>query len=162
MEAGAAFYVFHAHAKSVEFIKALEQSDLACRQQLIWKKDVMVMGRQDYHWMHEPILYGWKPGAAHLWNNDRKQVTVWEFKRPKASREHPTMKPVKLLKYPIRNSSKVGQNVLDPFGGSGSTLLACELTKRNCFMMEIDPRYCDVIVKRWEDLTEDKAVAIKL
>ena len=116
-----------------------------------------VMGRQDYHWRHEPILYGWKPGAAHSWASDRTQDTVWEIPRPKRSVEHPTMKPVELVSRAIVNSSKPGDLVLDPFGSSGSTLIACEAEGRVCRMAELDPRYVDVIVERWETFTGRRA-----
>jgi DNA modification methylase len=110
------------------------------------------MGRQDYQWQHEPILYGWKPGAAHKFYGDRKQTTVWQIDRPMANREHPTMKPLSLCAKAIENSSKGGDIVLDLFGGSGSTLIACEQLNRTCYMMELDPIYCDVIVQRYINL----------
>jgi len=116
------------------------------------------MGRQDYHWQHEPVLYGWKPTAAHRWYTDRKQTTVWNFDRPSRSTEHPTMKPVALVEYPITNSSEAGNVVLDLFGGSGTTMIACEKTARRARLMELDPRYVDVIVKRWQAFTGKKAV----
>ena len=116
------------------------------------------MGRQDYHWKHEPCLYGWKEGAAHLWNTDRKQTTVLEFDRPSRNKEHPTMKPVDLFQYQMCNSTKKGAIVLDSFGGSGTTLIAAERARRKACLMELDPRYCDVIVKRWEEFTGKTAV----
>ena len=115
------------------------------------------MGRADYHYRHESIFYGWTPGAAHQTPPDRKQDTIWEIPRPKANKEHPTMKPIELIERAIQNSSLVGQIVLDAFGGSGSTLIACEQTKRQARLIELDPKYCDVIVKRWENLTGLKA-----
>lgn len=115
------------------------------------------MGRQDYQWRHEPILYGWKEGAGHYFVDDRKQSTVLEFDKPSRNAEHPTMKPVDLLVYLIKNSSKEDNLILDLFGGSGSTLIAAEQTKRKCYTMELDQKYCDVIVKRWETLTGEKA-----
>jgi DNA modification methylase len=124
---------------------------------LAWVKDSLVMGRADYHYRHESIFYGWTPGAAHQTPPDRKQDTVWEVKRPKVNKEHPTMKPVELIERAIQNSSLVGQIVLDTFGGSGSTLIACEQTKRVARLIELDPKYCDVIVTRWENLTGLKA-----
>ncbi|CAB4218562.1 putative methylase [uncultured Caudovirales phage] len=125
---------------------------------LVWVKDTLVMGRADYHYRHESIFYGWTPGAAHQAPPDRKQDTIWEIPRPKANKEHPTMKPLELIARAIRNSSNVGQIVLDPFGGSGSTLLAAHQTGRIARLIELDPRYVDVIVKRWEDMTGEKAV----
>ena len=124
---------------------------------LVWVKDSLVMGRADYHYRHESIFYGWTPGAAHQTPPNRKQDTVWEIKRPKVNKEHPTMKPVELIERAIQNSSLAGQLVLDAFGGSGSTLIACEQTKRVARLIELDPKYCDVIVKRWENLTGLKA-----
>lgn len=150
---GAPIYVCHADSEGLNFRQSLKSSGWLLKQCCIWVKDSMVMGRQDYHWKHEPILYGWKPGAAHSWNSDRKQTTVWEFDRPKSSQEHPTMKPLALVSYAIKNSCKPKQNVLDPFGGSGSTLISCEKMRRRCFTMELDPKYCDVIVDRWQNLT---------
>lgn len=119
--------------------------------------DIWILGRQDYQWRHEPILYGWKEGAGHYFVDDRKQSTVLEFDKPSRNAEHPTMKPVDLLVYLIKNSSKEDNLILDLFGGSGSTLIAAEQTKRKCYTMELDPKYCDVIVKRWETLTGEKA-----
>lgn len=119
------------------------------------------MGRQDYQWKHEPCLYGWKSGAAHSWYNDRSQTTVMDFNKPSRNGEHPTMKPVELFAYQINNSSKEHDVVLDIFGGSGTTLIACEQLNRYCYTMELDPKYCDVIIKRWENLTGEKATLIK-
>ena len=115
------------------------------------------MCRQDYQWKHEAILYGWKPGASHNWYGDRKQTTTWEVNKPCANREHPTMKPLELIAIGINNSSKLNDIVYDGFGGSGSTLITCEASGRVCFMMELDPIYCDVIIERWEKLTGQKA-----
>jgi DNA modification methylase len=128
------------------------------RQTLNWVKSVMVLGRSDYHYRHEPIFYGWKPGAAHQWFSDRKQTTVLSFDKPFRNAEHPTMKPVELIEYCVGNSSEVGAVVLDPFGGSGSTLIACEKNGRIARLMELDPKYCDVIVKRWINFTGQSAV----
>lgn len=158
MADGAAFYVFHADSKGHVFRNALDSVGLVVRECLVWVKNTLVLGRQDYQWKHEPCLYGWKDGASHKWYSDRKQTTVLEFDRPTANREHPTMKPVPLLAYLISNSTKTGDMVLDPFGGSGSTLLACEKLNRACLTMELDPHYCDVIIQRWEDMTGRKAV----
>lgn len=118
------------------------------------------MGRQDYHWKHEPCLYGWKDGASHLWNSDRKQTTVLDFDRPSRNDLHPTMKPISLFSYQIKNSSKEGDTVLDLFGGSGTTLMACEQNERNAYVMELDPKYIDVIIDRWEQFTGEKAVLL--
>lgn len=121
------------------------------KQCLVWNKNSLVMGRQDYQWKHEPILYGWKEGAPHRWFGDRKQTTVIDHDRPTRSEDHPTMKPVGLIEYFLTNSCQKDENVLDLFAGSGSTLIACEKTNRTCYAMEIDPKYCDVILKRWEE-----------
>jgi DNA modification methylase len=123
------------------------------RQTLVWVKDSFVFGRSDYHYRHEAILYGWKPGAAHYFVDDRTQDTIWEIPRPKKNPDHPTMKPVELVQRAILNSSKPGDLIIEPFGGSGTTLLAAETTQRVAAVIELDPRYCDVIVKRWQDFT---------
>lgn len=157
LKAGASFYIWHADSEGYNFRGACQDAGWKVRQCLIWNKNTMVMGRQDYHWKHEPCLYGWKDGAAHLWAADRKQVTVIECKRPQKNEIHPTMKPVELIEYQIQNNTKGSDIVLDLFGGSGSTLIACEKTGRHCRMMELDPKYCDVIIKRWEDFTGKKA-----
>ncbi|SFB68713.1 DNA modification methylase [Cupriavidus sp. OV038] len=154
---GAGVYVFHADAEGIAFRAAFAAAGLKLAQCCVWVKQSFVLGRNDYHWQHEPVLYGWKPGAAHCWHGDRAQSTVWAFDRPSRSEEHPTMKPVALLEYLIGNSSRVGDVVLDPFGGSGSTLIACEQTGRRAYLMEIDPRYCDVILRRWTAVTGDNA-----
>lgn len=150
---GGAIYVAHADSEGMNFRKALIDSGWLLKQCLIWVKQTLVMGRQDYHWKHEPILYGWAPGASHNWYSDRKQTTVLEFDRPFRNAEHPTMKPIELINYCLTNSCPSSGKVLDLFGGSGSTLIACEKTNRKCFTMEIDPHYCSVILKRWEDFT---------
>lgn len=185
---GGAYYVWYATTTCPEFTEALEKNGLDVRQNLIWVKGHFTLGRQDYQWKHEPCLYGWKEGAAHYFVHDRTLTTVSEeavdidgmsekelretlrrilaetptdtihADKPNASRDHPTMKPVTLLARMIFNSSHRGDTVLDPFGGSGSTMIACEQLGRRCLMMELDPVYCDVIVKRWENLTGDKAV----
>lgn len=155
---GASFYICTPGGEAhVQFWLALGESDLPIRQSVVWVKDVFVMGRQDYHWRHETLLYGWKPGAAHRFVADRSLDTVWEIARPKRSKEHPTMKPVELVERGIANSSLRGGRVLDPFLGSGSTLIAAERTGRVCYGLELDPRYVDVVVKRWEDFTGNKA-----
>lgn len=193
LKPGGAFYIWHADSVGLRFRTAAERVGLKIRQCLIWNKNCFVMGRQDYHWKHEPCLYGWKDGAAHYFVDDRAQSTVYEDARlelhkmrkqeladllktllseqvsttiicenkPSRNAEHPTMKPIKLLARLIRNSSRPGEIVVDPFGGSGSTLIACEQLKRRCFMMEFDPHYCDVILERWERLTGQKPLNIK-
>lgn len=157
MKHGASFYVAHADSFGFQFRYALSHANLTTKQCLIWVKNTLVMGRSDYHWKHEPILYGWLEGAAHSWYNDRKQTTVLEFDKPQRNGEHPTMKPVELVEYCIKNSSKAGQIVLDPFLGSGSTLIACEKTNRRCVGTELDPHYCSVIIERWQKFTGKKA-----
>lgn len=161
MEKGASFYIFHSDCYSYWFRKALINTvDLELRENLIWVKNSMVLGRQDYQWRHEPCLYGWKKGATHNWFSDRKQTTVMEFDRPTKSIEHPTMKPIPLFAYLIQNSSQEDWNVYDSFGGSGTTIMACEQLDRNGFSMELDPHYCDVIINRWETYTGKKAEKI--
>ena len=157
---GAAFYVWYASREHINFESALNDVGLTVREQLIWVKNSLVLSRQDYHWRHEPCLYGWKEGAAHKWYSDRTQTTVLQFNRPTQNREHPTMKPIDLIAYLVNNSSKKNDIVLDLFGGSGSTLIACEQLGRKCYTMELDERYCDVIIKRWETLTGKKAVKL--
>ena len=155
---GGSIYVFHADTEGLNFRNAFIKAGFKLAQCLIWVKNTFVMGRQDYQWRHEPILYGWKEGAAHHFVNDRTQSTILEFDKPSRNAEHPTMKPIDLLVKLIKNSSKENNIILDLFGGSGSTLIAAEQTKRTCYMMELDPKYCDVIVKRWEKLTNKKAI----
>lgn len=156
-KAGAAVYIFHADSEGYNFRVAFKRARYEMKQCLVWVKSSLVMGRQDYQWKHEPILYGWKAGAAHAWYSDRKQTTVLEWDKPSKNGEHPTMKPVGLVGYLIENSSKQGDLVQDLFGGSGTTLVAAEQLNRACFMMELDPHYCDVIINRWEALTGGKA-----
>jgi len=158
MREGAVFYIWHADSEGHNFRGAAFETGWKVRQCLVWNKNTLVLGRQDYHWKHEPCLYGWKDGAAHYWGSDRTQTTVLDFNKPSRNGEHPTMKPVELFKYQIGNSSKPGDVVLDLFGGSGTTAIACEQLGRKARLMELDPRYCDVIVKRWEDFTGKKAV----
>ena len=205
---GGGIYICHADSEGINFRTAMVDAGWLCKQCLVWVKSSIVMGRQDYHWKHEPILYGWKPGAAHSWNGDRKQstvieggeivtvkackdghiitfinglnalsvkvpsyeveysgddslTTVWRVEKPLRNGEHPTMKPIALVARAIKNSSKQSGIVLDLFGGSGSTLIACEQLNRICYMMELDPKYCDVIIQRWENLTGQKAELIK-
>jgi DNA modification methylase len=158
MKPGATFYIWYAEPDAnCAFRLAARDAGWKIRQCLIWNKNSLVMGRQDYHWKHEPCLYGWKDGAAHFWASDRSQTTVLDFNKPSRNGEHPTMKPVELFQYQVENSSKKGGMVLDLFGGSGSTLIACEKMGRQARLMELDPAYCDVIVKRWEDFTGKKA-----
>lgn len=157
---GGSIYVFHADTEGLNFRKAMMSSGFKLAECLVWVKNAFVMGRQDYHWKHEPVLYGWKPGASHYFINDRSQSTVLEFDKPIRNEEHPTMKPIDLITYLINNSSKKDEIVLDLFGGSGTTMIACEQTNRKAFIMELDPRYCDVIVDRWEKFTNQKAELI--
>lgn len=154
---GAAAYVFHADTEGLNFRRAFTEAGWRLAQCGVWVKPGFVLGRHDYHWRHEPVLYGWRPGAAHRWYGDRCQSTVWTFERPARSEEHPTMKPVALLSYLMMNSSQAGDVVLDPFSGSGSTLIACVQTGRVGRLMEIDARYCDVIVRRWEAFSGERA-----
>lgn len=157
---GGSIYIFHADTEGLNFRKAMMSSGFKLAECLVWVKNAFVMGRQDYHWKHEPVLYGWKPGASHYFINDRSQSTVLEFDKPIRNEEHPTMKPIDLIAYLINNSSKKDEIVLDLFGGSGTTMIACEQTNRKAFIMELDPRYCDVIVDRWEKFTNQKAELI--
>ncbi|MGJ9384267.1 site-specific DNA-methyltransferase [Salipaludibacillus sp. CF4.18] len=204
---GGALYVCHADSEGVNFRRSFEDSGFLLKQCLIWVKNQLVMGRQDYHWKHEPILYGWKPGASHNWYVGRKETTVqelpvdlsvetkkdhsiltvnnginnvvikvkdfeiihdgndetttiWRVEKPHRNADHPTMKPVRLCARAISNSTKPGDIVLDPFGGSGSTLIACEQTGRHCRIVEFDPIYADVIIRRWEELTGMEAINI--
>jgi site-specific DNA-methyltransferase (adenine-specific) len=153
MKAGAVFYVWHADSEGYNFRGASRDAGWTVRQCLVWVKSTMVMGRQDYHWKHEPCLYGWKDGAAHLWAADRKQTTLLHFDKPSRNGEHPTMKPVALFEYQLLNNTKGQDVVLDLFGGSGTTVIAAEKNGRTARVMELDPRYCDVIVKRWQEFT---------
>lgn len=155
---GASIYVFHADTEGINFRKAFKDAGFKLAECLIWKKDCFVMGRQDYQWQHEPVLYGWKEGKAHYFINDRTQSTILEFDRPKQSTLHPTMKPIDLIAKLIKNSSRENDIILDLFGGSGSTIIAAEQLNRCCYTMELDPKYCDVIVKRWETLTNKEAI----
>lgn len=145
---GGAWYIWHADSEGANFRSAMKNAGIMVKQCLIWVKNSMVMSRQDYQWKHEPCLYGWKEGAAHGWYSDRKQTTVLNFDRPNRNAEHPTMKPIPLFAYQIGNSSKQGDIVADGFGGSGTTMVACEQMKRKGYLVEFDPKYCDVIVAR--------------
>lgn len=191
MRPGAVYYIWHADSNGMLFREVVEEVGLKLRQNLIWVKNALVLGRQDYQWRHEPCLYGWKDGAAHYFTNSRAESTVWDDspdidhlskaeaiellrtiyeggvasttiyeKKPTASKLHPTMKPVALIGYQVANSSRRGESVLDLFGGSGTTLIACEQLGRRCYMMEYDPHYCDVIIDRWEQFTGRKAERI--
>lgn len=157
MRKGASFYVWHADSEGYNFRGACRDVGWKVRECLIWVKNALVLGRQDYQWRHEPVLYGWKEGAPHGWYSDRAQTTVLEFDKPARNGEHPTMKPVELFKYLVGNSSKKGDIVLDSFGGSGTTLIACEESGRKERLVELDPRYCDVIIRRWQNVTGGKA-----
>lgn len=149
MEQDASIYVFHADSKGLTFRQAFHDAGFYLSGCCIWKKNALVLGRSPYQWQHEPCLFGWKVGGKHQWYSDRKQTTIWEYDRPKASKEHPTMKPVALMAYPIKNSCMSNCIVLDPFLGSGSTLIACEETNRICYGIELDEKFADVIVKRY-------------
>ena len=157
MKKGAVFYIWHSDSEGYNFRGACRDAGWQVRQCLIWKKSSLVMGRQDYHWKHEPCLYGWKDGSGHLWATDRKQTTILEFDKPTRNGEHPTMKPVSLFEYQMLNNTKGGDLVLDLFGGSGTTMLAAEKHGRHSALMELDPKYVDVIVKRWQEFTGKKA-----
>lgn len=162
MKSGAVFYIWHADSEGYNFRGAAFDAGWKVRQCLIWKKSSLVMGRQDYHWKHEPCLYGWKEGAGHLWAADRKQTTILEFDKPSRNGEHPTMKPVALFEYQMLNNTKGGDIILDSFGGSGTTMIAAEKNGRVGYLMELDPKYCDVIVKRWENYTGKTAILAEL
>ena len=158
MKLGAAIYVCHADMERVNFTKAFRDAGFYLSSVVIWAKDNSTFGRADYFWKHEPILYGWREGGAHTWHGDSKQDTIWNVKRPSKSEAHPTMKPIELIEKALINSSKQEDIVLDLFLGSGSTLIAAQKTGRICYGMELDPKYVDVIVKRWEDYTGETAV----
>lgn len=181
MKNGAAFHIWHADSEGYNFRGACIDAGFKVRQCLIWEKNALVLGRQDFQWMHEPCLYGenpppegqtdqyldeennvalygWKDGSKHYWFKNRKQTTILRFDRPMVSKEHPTMKPIKLFDYQMQCNTKRGENVLDLFAGSGTTIMAAEQNGRNAFCMEFDPHYCDVIIKRWENFTGQEAV----
>lgn len=153
MENDASIYVFHADSKGLIFRQAFHDAGFYLSGCCIWKKNALVLGRSPYQWQHEPCLFGWKVGGKHQWYSDRKQTTIWEYDRPKSSKDHPTMKPVALMAYPIQNSCMSNCIVLDPFLGSGSTMIACEETGRICYGIELDEKFCDVIVKRYLEKT---------
>lgn len=157
----ASIYVFHADTEGLNFRKAFQDAGFYLSGCCIWKKPSLVLGRSPYQWQHEPCLYGWKKKGKHKWYAGRKETSVWEFEKPKKNADHPTMKPIALLAYPIKNSSMTNSLVLDPFAGSGSTLIACEQTGRICYAIELDEKYCDVIVKRYiEQVGNDESVKV--
>lgn len=187
MRGGAVFYIWHADSAGLLFRQVVQEAGLMLKENIIWVKNSFTLGRQDYQWKHEPCLYGWKDGASHYFQNARNistiikqkeiesltreelirvidtmvgDTTVWNEKKPVVDDLHPTMKPVSLIKRQVKNSSKKGWIVIDLFGGSGTTLLACEELNRKCYMMELDPHYCDVIIQRWENLTGREAVLL--
>ena len=145
----ASIYVFHADTEGLNFRRAFSDAGFYLSGCCIWKKQSLVLGRSPYQWQHEPVLHGWKKNGKHQWYTGRKETTIWEFDKPKKNGDHPTMKPIPLLAYPIMNSSMSNTLVLDPFGGSGSTLIACEQSDRSCYTIELDEKFCDVIVKRY-------------
>ena len=149
MATDASIYVFHADTEGLNFRRAFADAGFYLSGCCIWKKQSLVLGRSPYQWQHEPVLYGWKKNGKHQWYTGRKETTIWEFDKPKKNGDHPTMKPIPLLAYPIGNSSMANSVVLDPFGGSGSTLIACEQTDRICRTIELDEKFCDVIVNRY-------------
>ena len=162
MERDASIYVFHADTEGLNFRRAFKAAGFYLSGTCIWKKQSLVLGRSPYQWQHEPILFGWKLGGKHMWYSDRKQSTIWEYDRPKKNDMHPTMKPVELVAYPIRNSSMSNCIVLDPFGGSGSTMIACEQTGRICRTIELDEKYASVILRRYvEDTGNADGVYVK-
>ena len=155
-------YVFHADTEGLNFRRAFADAGFYLSGCCIWKKESLVLGRSPYQWQHEPVLYGWKQKGKHKWYAGRKETTIWEFDKPKKNGDHPTMKPIPLLAYPIMNSSLTNSVVLDPFGGSGSTLIACEQTDRICYTVELDEKFCDVIVKRYiEQVGSDEGVSLQ-
>ena len=160
MKAGAVYYIWHSDSEGYNFRGACHDIGWQVREVLIWNKNSMVLGRQDYQWKHEPCLYGWKDGASHLWASDRKQTTVIDFNKPNKSDIHPTMKPVGLFDYQIQNNTKGGDIVLDLFNGSGTTIIACEQNGRKAYCMELDPKYVDAAIDRWEKFTGQKAVKL--
>ena len=160
LDDGGAIYVFHADTEGLNFRNSFNDAGFKLSSVCQWVKQSLVLGRSDYQWKNEPILYGWKPTGSHRWYSDRKQTTVWEFDRPSKSDLHPTTKPVALCAYPIQNSSMSNCVVLDPFGGSGSTLIACEQTDRICYTIELDEKYVDVIVKRFNHNFPDQSVLL--
>lgn len=160
LKPGGSIYVFHADTEGENFRASLRLAGFKIAQCCVWVKNSMVMGRQDYQWQHEPCLYGWKPGAAHFWNSDRKQTTVWNFDKPQRNAIHPTMKPIALMAYPICNSSVPGQLVADFFSGSGPTIMACQQTDRICYAMDMDPRYVSPTVIRYRNMFPEQPIQL--
>ena len=160
METDASIYVFHADTEGLNFRKAFKEAGFYLSGCCIWKKNSLVLGRSPYQWQHEPCLFGWKQKGKHQWFSDRKQTTIWEYDRPKSSKDHPTMKPIPLMAYPIQNSSMRGTLVLDPFLGSGSTLMAADQTGRVCYGIELDEKFVDVIVKRYIESIGNENVTV--
>ena len=157
----ASIYVFHADTEGLNFRKAFQDAGFYLSGCCIWEKPSLVLGRSPYQWQHEPCLYGWKAKGKHQWYSGRSDTTIWKFEKPKKNADHPTMKPIPLIAYPIKNSSMTNSIVLDPFGGSGSTLIACEQTDRICCTCELDEKYCDVIVNRYiEQVGSDSEVFV--
>lgn len=152
LKPGSAVYVFHADSEGKNFRAAMCDSGIKLKQCCIWVKNSIVMGRQDFHWQHEPVLYGWTEGDSHRWYSDRKQSTIWNFDRKNKNTHHPTMKPVDLVSYPMKCSTQKGESVFDPFLGSGTTMIAAEQIGRICYGMEIDPKYCAVILERMSEM----------
>ena len=155
LEKGAAAYIFHADTEGLNFRRAFVDAGFHLAGCCIWVKDSLVLGRSDYQWQHEPVLYGFLQNGKHSWYSDRKQTTIWNYDKPKRNKDHPTSKPLDLLGYPIQNSSQENSVVIDTFGGSGSTLMACEQLNRICYMMELDPKYASVILRRYVEDTGD-------
>ena len=155
LESGGAAYVFHADTEGLNFRRAFVDAGFHLAGCCIWVKDSLVLGRSDYQWQHEPVLYGFLQNGKHKWFSDRKQTTIWNFDKPKRNANHPTSKPLDLLSYPIGNSTQENAVVIDTFGGSGSTMMACEQMNRVCFMMELDPKYASVILRRYVEDTGD-------
>lgn len=157
LEQGGSAYVFHADTEGLNFRQAFIDAGFHLAGCCIWVKDSLVLGRSDYQWQHEPVLYGFLKNGKHSWYSDRKQTTIWNFKKPKRNENHPTSKPLDLLSYPLGNSSQENAIVVDTFGGSGSTLMACEAMNRICYTMELDPKYASVILRRYVEDTGDAA-----
>ena len=155
LENGGAAYVFHADTEGLNFRKAFIDAGFHLAGCCIWVKDSLVLGRSDYQWQHEPVLYGFMQNGKHPWYSDRKQTTIWNFDKPKKNSNHPTSKPLDLLAYPINNSTQANAIVIDTFGGSGSTLMACEQMNRICYTMELDEKYASVILRRYVEDTND-------
>jgi DNA modification methylase len=159
LKKGGAIYVWHASSETHNFIQQFLNAGFLFKSYIVWNKNNSTFGRSDYHWKHEPCIYGWLDGASHKWHGDRKQTTVWDIDRPSRSEEHPTMKPIPLCCKPLENSSKQGDIVLDVFLGSGSTMVAAHQLKRKCYGMELDPKYCQVIINRM--ITLDPTLKVK-